>query len=93
MNPLPPAQRPKTFQVWESFALVALGTWLVAGGGSSIFHRKWALWLPPQFDVLGLIGAMTSEVWVAYVGGGLLIILGVGMVAVAIWAVVKQHAT
>ncbi|MTW10504.1 hypothetical protein GM658_07790 [Pseudoduganella eburnea] len=71
--------------------LIAFGGWLLVGGWFAIVDHKWPGFMPPQLDVIGVVGHVTSEKWAAYLGGGFALFLGVAFILLALFAALKQR--
>lgn len=61
----------------SSLLLVLFGAYLIAGAVSSIVNEHWPIFMPPQLDLLALIGGGWDSVSAAYIAGGITGVLGV----------------
>lgn len=73
--------------------LFGFGAWLFIGGWISITEEKWPGFMPPQLDLVALVGLLISEKWAALVGGGLVLVLGAALALLAMVVGVRQRAT
>jgi len=48
--------------------------------------------MPPQLDLVALVGLLIPEKWAALVGGGLVLVLGAALALLAMVVGARQHA-
>lgn len=91
MNSPPSNQPAKPVGPLALLGLLAFGGWLSVGGWFAIVERKWPGFMPPQLDIIAVLGYATSEKWAAYLGGGFALLLGAAIILLALFAAIKQH--
>jgi hypothetical protein len=69
--------RPAQRNVFPAVVLFLFGVYLLAGGYYGVTQAKWPVFLPPQFDAIGLLLDLFRARVAGYVGGGLLCLLGI----------------
>lgn len=83
VNPAPPSPA-------SAIGLFVAGAYLFAGAYYGFVHAKWPFFMPPQLDIFGFIFDLFGERVGGYVGGGFLGALGLALVALGIFILVKR---
>jgi hypothetical protein len=73
--------RPASCKVLPAIVVLLFGLYLLVGGYYGVTHAKWPVFMPPQFDAIGLLLNLFGERIAGYVGGGLLCLLGIACTA------------
>ena len=73
-----------------AFLFIAFGAYLLCGAYSAFANAKWPIFMPPQLDVFGFLFRIFGEPAGAYLGGALLVVLGVACCGAGIVAIVKD---